>query len=64
MKVRMKVSVSGSRDGKPWPSVGETATVGDEEGADLCTAGLAEPVATKKKTEKATTGKNVEKRKG
>lgn len=45
MRVRMKVDVSGVRDGQPWPPRGETVEVGDQEGADLCAAGMAEPVA-------------------
>lgn len=45
MKVRMKVDMSGTRNGQQWPARGETVEVGDGEGADLCAAGLAEPVA-------------------
>lgn len=46
MRVKMKVSVSGSRDGQPWPPAGGTLDVADLEGADMCAAGLAEPVAS------------------
>ena len=53
MKVRMAVSMSGTRGGEAWPGVGEELVVGDEEGAQLCAAGLAEPVAEKPKAEKA-----------
>lgn len=54
MKVRMKVYVSGSRNGEPWPGVGEIADMPDGEGAELCAAGLAAPVADKgDKVEKA-----------
>lgn len=45
MKVRMKVEVSGTRNGHPWPSRGEVVDVTDAEGAELCAAGMAEPVA-------------------
>lgn len=45
MKIRMKVAVSGTRNGVPWPACGEVAEVSDVEGADLCAAGLADPVA-------------------
>lgn len=45
MKIRMKVAVSGTRNGRPWPAYGEVAEVSDAEGADLCAAGMAEPVA-------------------
>jgi hypothetical protein len=48
MKIRMRVSVSGTRgDGTEWPPAGEVAEVGDDEGAQLCAGGLAEPVAEK-----------------
>ena len=53
MRVRMKVDVSGVRDGKPWPGRGEALDVPDDEGAGLCAAGLAEPVAAKDEPEKA-----------
>lgn len=48
MRVRMKVEMSGTRNGAPWPPRGETVEVGDVEGADMCAAGLAEPVAEDK----------------
>jgi hypothetical protein len=41
----MKIEVSGSRDGQPWPKRGETLDVSDAEGAGLCSSGLAVPVA-------------------
>jgi len=41
----MKVEVSGTRNGKLWPRRGEVVDLPDTEGADLCAAGLAEPVA-------------------
>lgn len=47
MKIRMKADISGSRNGKPWPRRGGTVEVPDAEGAELCAAGLAEPVAQK-----------------
>lgn len=53
MKVRMKINISGTRDGQDWPSIGECIVVPDAEGADLCAAGYAEPVADIK-PEKAT----------
>ena len=45
MKIRMKVDLSGTRNGQPWPARGEVADVPDAEGAALCSAGMAEPVA-------------------
>jgi len=47
VKIRMKADISGSRNGQPWPRRGGTVEVPDAEGADLCAAGLAEPVAQK-----------------
>lgn len=47
----MKVWVSGSRNGRPWPAPGEDAVVGAQEGADMCAAGLAEPVAERQRVE-------------
>jgi topoisomerase IA-like protein len=44
MKVRMKVDISGARDGQSWPARGETADLPDEEAASLCASGMAEPV--------------------
>jgi len=52
VKVRMKVEVSGTRNGKPWPRRGEVVDLPDAEGADLCAAGLADPV-TDTRVEKA-----------
>lgn len=59
MKIRMKVDLSGLRDGRPWPPRGEVAEVPDVEGADLCAAGAAEPVADPP-AEKAETAKAPE----
>jgi len=44
MKVRMKTQLTGSRNGVRWPAAGEVKELTDNEGADLCAAGLAEPV--------------------
>jgi hypothetical protein len=44
MRVKMKVDISGTRDGRPWPQRGEVVEVADQEGADLCAAKMAEPV--------------------
>jgi hypothetical protein len=44
MRVRMKVDVSGARNGVSWPARGETVELPDSEGADLCASGLAVPV--------------------
>lgn len=42
----MTISISGGRgDGTPWPPAGGELYVSDEEGADLCRARMAVPVA-------------------
>ena len=52
MKIRMKIGISGGRaDGTAWPAADETLEVDDREGAELCAAGLAEPVAEERKVE-------------
>jgi hypothetical protein len=61
MKVRMKVQVSGYRDGERWPDIGGDLSVSDTEGAELCAQGFAEPVAEPAKPERAT-AKRAEKR--
>ena len=40
----MRVGISGTRSGEDWPAPGGTLDVDDEEGMQLCAAGLAEPV--------------------
>jgi hypothetical protein len=61
MKVRMKTKIAGSRNGVRWPEAGAEVDLPDGEGADLCAAGLAEPVVAIDKPAKAT-GKTPEKR--
>lgn len=63
MKVRMKAHISGYRNGVRWPEVGEEKTLPDNEAADLCAAGLAEPVAEKAKAEKAVAPKSETRKK-
>lgn len=60
MNVRMKVQISGQRDGQRWPDIGKELTVSDAEGADLCAQGYAEPVA--EVTPERSTAKRAEKR--
>lgn len=46
MRVRMQVGISGGRgDGTTWPPAGGELDVSDEEGAALCRARMAVPVA-------------------
>lgn len=44
MDVRMKVSISGTRNGVDWPPIGSTVSLPDTEAADMVSAGLAAPV--------------------
>ncbi|MCI3277522.1 hypothetical protein [Streptomyces cylindrosporus] len=44
MQIRMKTTVSGSRNGVPWPPRGETVELPDDEATALCASGMAEPV--------------------
>jgi hypothetical protein len=60
----MKADVSGTRDGVSWPPRGEVINVPDDEGAQLCGSGMAEPVvedrvetATTPEPEKRTPGR-------
>lgn len=55
MKVTMKATISGTRNGKHWPRHGEVVDLPNAEAADLCAAGLAEPV--KASEERATAPK-------
>lgn len=48
MKVRLKLEMSGMRHGVDWPAYGEILEVDDAEGAQLCQAGIAEPVVEDK----------------
>ncbi|MFD4259961.1 hypothetical protein ACFWR9_20670 [Streptomyces sp. NPDC058534] len=42
MRVRMKATISGTRDGKPWPEHGGSVDLPDDEGKHMVAAGLAE----------------------
>lgn len=53
MKVRMTVALTGSVDGTPYPPAGGELDTTDEYGAELCERGLAVPVVTEPKVERA-----------
>lgn len=66
MRVRMLVTISGSRHDAPrWPRAGEEFDVPDWEGSELCAQGYAQPVAVtdSDKAEKRTTKKTTRTRK-
>ena len=44
MKVKMKVNLSGTRDGVAWPGVGEVVDLPDAEAAHMLAAGMASRV--------------------
>lgn len=54
MRVRMKVTLSGTRNGSDWPPAGGTVDLPDEEAADLVSGGLAAPDTTRPPVEEAT----------
>ncbi|MFF5421804.1 hypothetical protein [Streptomyces misionensis] len=60
MRVRMKVSISGTRDGAEWPAKGEEADLPEEEAAQLLRDGRAEPVADAPEVETATAPDDAE----
>lgn len=41
MRVRMKVTISGTRDGKPWPEKGGVVDLPDDEAEQMVASGLA-----------------------
>lgn len=43
MKVKLKVQLSGTRDGVSWPAVGSVVEVPDDEARDMITSGVAGP---------------------
>lgn len=44
MRVKMKVQLSGARNGELWPEPGGVIDLPDDEAANLCGSGVAEPV--------------------
>lgn len=63
MKIRMKTHITGTRNGAYWPPAGTEIELPQGEATDLCTAGLAEPVAEPPQPQKAA-AKKPETRKG
>jgi len=60
MRVRMKVAISGTRDGATWPDKGGEIDLPDEEAAQLLRDGRAEPVADVPEVETATVPDDAE----
>jgi hypothetical protein len=53
MKIVMTGSVSGTRNGEPWPPVGDVADVSEDEANALISSGLAEPTSKPSKAAEA-----------
>lgn len=50
MKIRLAVSLSGTRDGVDWPQRGEIVDLPDAEAVDMLNARLAVPVVAEPET--------------
>ena len=61
MKIRMKVDISGTRNGEPWPARGETIDLPTDEAQSLIDSNMAEAVA-KAKAESARQAREEQKR--
>ena len=59
MKIKMKQQITGTRNAERWPAPGDTIVVGDDEGAELCAQGYAEPVAEKPQPDKRATSRKT-----
>lgn len=42
----MRAQISGTRNGQEWPTRGSVIDLPDDEAAQYCAAGMAEPVTT------------------
>ncbi|MFD4662459.1 hypothetical protein [Streptomyces halstedii] len=45
MRIRMKIAMSGLRNGQPWPPVGQITDIPTGEAQHLCASGIAEEVS-------------------
>ena len=55
MRIRMKIAMSGLRNGEPWPPVGQTTELPTGEAQHLCASGIAEEVTGKPGDEETAT---------
>jgi hypothetical protein len=55
MKVKLKVQLSGTRDGVPWPAIGSVVELPDDEARDMMASGVADPTDDKDKPEAVVT---------
>jgi len=54
MRIRMKVQMSGTRNGQPWPPVGEPVDLPAGEAQRLCASGIAKDIPDEEEVETAT----------
>jgi hypothetical protein len=62
MRIRMKVTMSGTRNGEDWPPAGETVDLPTGEAQHLVASGIAEEIDTAPEVETATVPDTAEKR--
>lgn len=60
MKIRMKITVTGTRNGVDWPNKGTILDLPDDEARHYVEAGMAEPVADFRDAETAVVPKAEE----
>lgn len=62
MRIRMKVTMSGTRNGEDWPPAGETVDLPTGEAQHLVASGIAEEIDGTPEVETATASDTAEKR--
>lgn len=62
MRIRMKVTMSGTRNGEDWPPAGETVDLPTGEAQHLVASGIAEEIDGIPEVETATAPDTAEKR--
>lgn len=60
MRIRMKVHMSGTRNGRPWPPVGEAVDLPTGEAQHLCASGIAEEIPVELPAEETATAPSAE----
>ncbi|MGA5330955.1 hypothetical protein ACPCJT_20220 [Streptomyces griseoincarnatus] len=64
MRVRMRVTISGTRDGEPWPERGSVVDLPDDEAKAMVAGGLAEEASSEPAEEQAVNPAEPEKATG
>ncbi|WP_146066203.1 hypothetical protein [Streptomyces sp. ZL-24] len=60
MRIRMRIAMSGLRNGKPWPPVGQVTDLPTGEAQHLCASGIAEEVTDTPPAEETATPPEAE----